>query len=125
MVDHPRQAVEPGQSVRANRRTAPRARVRLEAAYEDASRQVFLVTSDLSEGGVFLLTPEPPPVGLSGQITLELPTGPAILRLRGTVVRSRADAPAGFALAFDRGATPESTRRSLQRFVESAIGEAQ
>jgi hypothetical protein len=122
MVDHPRQAVEP--AARPNRRSAPRARVRLEAAYEDALRQVFLVTTDLSEGGVFLLTPEPPPVGLSGQITLELPTGPAILRLRGTVVRRRSDHPPGFALAFDSGATPESTRRSLQRFVESAIGEA-
>ena len=119
MVDHTRQAVEPG--ARPNRRTAPRARVRLEAAYEDASRQVFLVTSDLSEGGAFLLTPEPPPVGLSGQITLELPTGPAILRLRGTVVRRRDDEPAGFALAFDSRATPESTRRSLQRFIEAAI----
>ena len=123
MVDHPRQAVEP--DARANRRASRRARVRLEAAYEDALRQVFLVTSDLSEGGAFLLTPEPPPVGLSAQITLELPTGPAILRLRGTVVRRRADSPAGFALAFDPGATPESTRRSLQRFVESAIDEAQ
>ena len=121
MVDHPRQTLEPGP--RANRRTAPRARVRLEAAYEDSLRQVFLVTSDLSEGGVFLLTPEPPPVGLSAQITLELPTGPAILRLRGTVVRRRPDAPAGFALAFDPGATPESTRRSLQRFIQSAIDE--
>jgi len=122
MVDHPRQAVEPA-AARTNRRSSRRARVRLEAAYEDALRQVFLVTSDLSEGGVFLLTPEPPPVGLSGQITLELPTGPAILRLRGTVVRRRSDHPPGFALAFDPGATPESTRRSLQRFVESAADE--
>ena len=121
MVDHTRQTVEPGR--RANQRTAPRARVRLEAAYEDALRQVFLVTSDLSEGGAYLLTPEPPPVGLSGQITLELPTGPAILRLRGTVVRRRADDPPGFALAFDPRATPESTRRSLKRFIESAIDE--
>ncbi len=123
MVDHPRQAVEP--AARANRRTSRRARVRLEAAYEDALRQVFLVTSDLSEGGAFLLTPEPPPVGLSGQITLELPTGPAILRLRGTVVRRRAADPPGFALAFDTGATSDSTRRSLQRFVESAVDEGQ
>ena len=121
MVDHPGQAVE--RAPRPNRRAAPRARVRLEAAYEDSLRQVFLVTADLSEGGVFLLTPEPPPVGLSGQITLELPTSPAILRLRGTVVRRRADAPAGFALAFDPRATPESTRRSLQRFVEASVDE--
>jgi hypothetical protein len=119
MVDHTRQAVERG--ARPNRRAAPRARVRLEAAYEDALRQVFLVTADVSEGGVFLLMPEPPPVGQAGQITLELPTSPAILRLRGTVVRRRSDAPAGFALAFDPGATPESTRRSLQRFIESAV----
>jgi len=123
MVDHSGQTVE--SAPRMNRRAAPRARVRLDAAYEDALRQVFLVTSDLSEGGVFMLTPEPPPVGLSGQITLELPTGPAILRLRGTVVRRRADAPAGFALAFDLRATTESTRRSLQRFVESAVDEPQ
>jgi hypothetical protein len=119
MVDHTGQTLEPTSP--ANRRAAPRARVRLEAAYEDSLRQVFLVTADLSEGGVFLLTPEPPPVGLSGQITLELPTSPAILRLRGTVVRRRADAPAGFALAFDPRATPESTRRSLQRFIEAAV----
>ena len=38
MVDHTRQAVEPG--ARTHRRTAPRARVRLEAAYEDASRTI-------------------------------------------------------------------------------------
>jgi hypothetical protein len=97
--------------------------VRIEAAYEDVERQVFLVTSDLSAGGAYLLTPEPPAVGRQGQITLELPNGPAILRLRGTVVRRRLDAPAGFAIAFDPRATPESTRRSLQRFVESAIAE--
>ena len=120
MVDPTRQAVE-RPAPRPNRRAAPRARVRIEAAYEDALRQVFLVTADLSEGGVFLLTPEPPPVGLTGQITFELPSGPAILRLRGTVVRRRSDAPAGFALAFDSRATAESTRRSLQRFIESAV----
>jgi len=119
MVDQTGQTVE--RAPRVNRRAAPRARVRLEAAYEDSLRQVFLVTADLSEGGAFLLTPEPPPVGLSGQITLELPTSPAILRLRGTVVRRRADAPAGFALAFDPRATPESTRRSLQRFIEATV----
>ncbi len=118
MVDHTRQVVEP--ATQANRRAAPRARVRIEAAYEDAVRQVFLMTADLSEGGVFLLTPEPPPVGLSGQVMLELPSGPAILRLRGMVVRRRSEAPAGFALAFDARATPESTRRSLQRFIETA-----
>ena len=123
MVDQTGQAVE--RAARPNRRAAPRARVRLEAAYEDALRQVFLVTADLSEGGAFLLTPEPPPVGLAGQITLELPTSPAILRLRGTVVRRRDDAPAGFALAFDPRATPESTRRSLQRFIESASDKGQ
>jgi hypothetical protein len=121
MGDHTGQALERG--TRANRRAAPRARVRLEAAYEDALRQVFLVTADLSEGGVFLLMPEPPPVGLPGQITLELPTSPVILRLRGTVVRRRADAPAGFALAFDPGATPEATRRTLKRFIETAAVE--
>jgi hypothetical protein len=119
MVDHAGQALV--DRTDAKRRAGPRARVRLEAAYEDAVRQVFLVTSDLSEGGAFLLTPEPPPVGLSGQITLELPTGPAILRLRGTVVRQRFETPAGFALAFDSRATPESTRLSLQRFIESAV----
>ena len=119
MVDPTGQAVEG--AGRANRRAAPRARVRLEAAYEDALRQVFLVTTDLSEGGVFLLTPEPPPIGFAGQITLELPTSPALLRLRGTVVRRRADAPAGFALAFDPRATSESTRRSLKRFIETSV----
>ena len=114
-MDHPGQAVSG--SGQTERRVTPRARVRLEAAYEDAERQVFLATQDLSEAGVYLLIADPPPPGRAAQMILELPDEPAMLRIRGTVVRRSGDQPSGFAIRFELDGMPESTRRALQRFV--------
>ena len=116
-MDHPRQAVEPPQ--RRERRGARRARVRLEAAYEDPERQVFLVTGDLSESGAWLLAPDPPASGNAARLTFELPGEAALLRVHGTVVRRRVEQPAGFALRFDPNATRPEARAALRRFVEA------
>ena len=116
MVDPTRETVE------RERRLAARGPVQIEAAYEDAERQVFLTTSDISETGVYLFSPELPPIGLSAQVTLELPKDPAILRLRGTVVRHSAT-PTGFALEFDPNAVSESLRGRVRSFVKS-LGKA-
>ena len=122
-MDQPRQAVEPPQ--RRERRGASRARVRLEAAYEDPERQVFLVADDLSESGAWLLAPDPPAPGNAARLTLELPGEAAFLRVRGMVVRRRAEQPAGFALRFDpEGMRPEA-RAVLRRFVEVACAEGE
>jgi hypothetical protein len=100
---------------------APRARVRLEAAYEDAERQVFLATGDLSESGAWLVAPDPPQPGRPARITLELPGVSELLRLRGLVVRCRSEAPAGFAIRFDPESTPSRSRQVLRRFVEDTL----
>ena len=83
------------------RRSCPRARSRIGAAYEDAEQQVFLYTVDLAEGGVFLVSPTHPPVGANATVLLELPGNPAILRLRGRVVRRQKRPVSGFAVRFD------------------------
>ena len=114
-MDHPGQAV--GDPIQPERRVAPRVRVRLSAAYEDVERQVFLPARDLSEAGVFLVASDLPPVGCPAQVTLELPSEPEILRLRGSVVRRRDTDPCGFALRFDPDATPMTSRKILQRFM--------
>jgi len=103
------------------RRSAPRARSRIGASYEDAERHVFLYTADLAEGGVFLVSPTHPPVGANAMVLLELPGDPAILRMRGSVTRHQAHPVAGFAVHFDSQGNAESGRHALRSFVESAL----
>jgi hypothetical protein len=92
-------------------RRAPRVAIRLEAAYEDPERQVFLPTRDLSESGVFLLAPDPPPVGAAASVLVELPGEPVLLRLKGVVTRS--EPGTGFALRFE-GDLPDAWRAALR-----------
>jgi hypothetical protein len=117
MVDQTEQAVEGGAR---HRRLAPRADVVLDTAYEDREHQVFLVARNISESGVFLVSPELPPIGASAQVTLELPSDPVLLRLRGTVVRHHTEYPTGFALEFDPNVVLEPLRARVRHFVEAA-----
>jgi hypothetical protein len=96
-------------------RRAPRVAIRLEAGYEDADRQVFLATRDLSEGGVYLLAADPPEVGAPARVLLELPGQPALLRLDGVVARR--EPGAGFALRFHPDRLPAEVRRALRDAV--------
>jgi len=93
-------------------RRSPRVSIRLEAGYEDAERQVFLPTRDLSEGGVFLLSEDPPDLGAPARVLLELPGQPVLLRLHGVVARR--EPGAGFAFHFDSERLPEEARRALR-----------
>jgi hypothetical protein len=102
------------------RRSAPRARSRIEASYEDADRHVFLYTTDLSEDGVFLVSPTSASVGANATVLLELPGNPAILRLRGRVARQQSHPVAGFAVRFDPQANSGADRQALRDFVDSA-----
>ncbi len=119
MVDRPGQAVaEPGwRHRRDERRRARRARAELEAAYEDAGRQVFLRTVDLSESGVFLVCEDPPAAGAPARICLELPGHRALLRVAGRVARQQPGEPRGFALEFDAASLNARNRAALRRFV--------
>jgi len=100
------------------RRRAPRVPVRLEAAYEDPERQVFLTSRDLSEGGIYLLSEDPPKPGVAARVLLELPSHPAILRLPGVVARR--DPGSGFALSFDPERVPAESREALRDFARGA-----
>jgi len=117
MVDTTQQAVAGRER---DRRHAPRANTGLDTAYEDRERQVFLVAQNISELGVFLVSPDLPALGVSAQVTLELPSDPVLLRLRGTVVRHQTEYPTGFALEFDPDTVLEPLRARVRSFVESA-----
>jgi hypothetical protein len=102
---------------RPERRGAPRVAVRLEVSYEDAQRQLFLPSRDLSESGIFLLCADPPRPGRRAQLLFELPGEPELVRLGGVVVRLGASASEGFAVHFDRVSVSESAHGALRRSV--------
>jgi hypothetical protein len=104
------------------RRAAERVQATLGAAYEDSQRQVFLRTRDLSARGIFLFSPDPPPVGVEAQILLELPGETAFLRLSGRVTRREVGEHAGFALQFE-SPTTENALRALRSYVAGLAGE--
>jgi hypothetical protein len=105
------------------RRAAERVQAALGAAYEDAERQVFLRTRDLSAGGVFLYSPDPPPVGVEAHVLLELPGKSAFVRVSGQVTRREVGEYAGFALRFGPP-TSEEALRTLRNFVEGLASPA-
>ena len=119
MVGDPGQAVT--RSSRApERRDAPRVSARIEAAYEDAHRQLFLTSRDLSESGIFLVAPDPPDPGGSARLTLELPGCAELLRVQGVVARSQRSEPAGFAVRFDASSFSDVARAGLRRWLQES-----
>ena len=118
MVDRSRQAVSRAETDQgAARQRAARVPARLEAAYEDPERQVFLPTLDLSESGVFLLSEDAPLVGSQAQVVFELPGEEVFLRLRGRVARVQTEPVPGFALRFDPVRQDAGSLTSLRDFV--------
>ena len=97
---------------------APRLEVRLEAAYEDRDRQVFLTTRNLSETGAYLVASDPPDTGVRARLMLELPGEPAFVRLDGVVARRVAGD--GFAVRFDLERTPQGAREALRAFATAS-----
>jgi hypothetical protein len=118
-VDHPRKAVAGGPvPPHSERRASPRASSRIEVSYEDVEGQVFLPSRDLSEGGIFLLSPTAPAVGVSATLLFELPGNPTILRVRGRVARRQTRPISGFAVRFDSHASPTEGLQHVRDFVE-------
>ena len=102
------------------RRVCHRATIRLEAAYEDAQRQVFLPTRDISEEGIYLYAADPPEVGAPAKLVLDLPGQSEILRLNGRVARRDTGPESGFVVKLDHEDHEESAssgRRVLRSFV--------
>jgi hypothetical protein len=115
-VDRPRTTVTAPAADLRERRAAERVQAALGAAYEDSQRQVFLRTRDLSARGIFLFSPDPPPVGVEAHLLLELPGETAFLRLSGRVTRREVGEHSGFALQFG-SPTTEIALRALRSYV--------
>ncbi len=100
------------------RRRVPRVSAKLDVAYEDRERQVFLSVADLSEQGVLVEDDDPPLEGSVAQMVLALPDS-RLLRLRGQVTRVQEE-PKAFAFRFDRDEMDASDRQALRNFIEGA-----
>ena len=97
-------------------RMETRARVGLEVAYEEPGRQVFYPALNLSSSGVFLVSDQPPELGVQVCVVVSLPPDGLFLRLQGSVVRhSGSSEPQGFAVAFVD--VDDRTRADLRAFV--------
>lgn len=99
------------------RRRLRRVSAKLDVAYEDDERQVFLAVADLSEAGVLIEDANPPPEGSRAQLVLALPDS-RLLRLRGEVARVQEE-PSAFAFRFDREEMDEWDRQALRDFLET------
>ncbi len=100
------------------RRRLRRVAAKLDVAYEDQTRQVFLGAADVSEEGVLIEDSNPPSEGSHAQLVIALPDS-RLLRLRGVVARVQEE-PSAFAFRFDPEDMDESDREALRRFIESA-----
>ena len=100
------------------RRRVRRGPAKLDVAYEDQTRQVFLGAADLSEEGALIEDANPPPEGSHAQLVIALPDS-RLLRLRGEVTRVQAE-PSAFAFRFNREEMDESDRDALRLFIQSA-----
>lgn len=99
------------------RRRVRRVSAKLDVAYEDQTRQVFLGAADVSEEGVLIEDANPPPEGSRAQLVVALPDS-RLLRLRGEVTRVQEE-PSAFAFRFNRDEMDDSDREALRRFIEN------
>jgi type IV pilus assembly protein PilZ len=101
----------------ADRRQSPRVPVTLELSYFSEGQLARDLVTDLSEGGLFVRTRKPLPIGTEVALQLELPSG--VTRLHGRVVWLRNAAEDGMGIAFV-GEVPPTIRALLHRRDESA-----
>ena len=107
----------------SQRRIRPRAPIRVEAAYEDSERQVFLETRDISEDGIYLFAPDPPEVGCPAKLVLELPGNSEMLRLSGRVSRRDTGPRPGFVVLFQYG-DPDQGAAKLRKVLRDLVNAA-
>ncbi len=107
-----------------DRRKCRRVPARLEIAYEDEDRQVFLVACDISEGGMYLYTPDPPQEGAEAKLLFELPGSPAMIRVVGVVTHRETGTSPGFGLRFSPGNMQIQDLEALRNFVTSEQSDA-
>ncbi len=99
------------------RRGFARVPVRLEIGYEDSYSQVFLTACDVSEGGMYLYSDDPPPTGSLARLLFELPNHPAMIRVGGVVAHSERGPNSGFGLRFKPDEMALVDFEALRKFV--------
>jgi uncharacterized protein (TIGR02266 family) len=110
----------PTRSARGQHRQTRRVPVCLGVGFESEASTFTGVTSDISEGGLFVATHSLPPVGCEIEVRFSLPAGPE-LRTRG-IVRWLRDthepdsAPPGMGVQFS--ALAEEQRTLIRAFVD-------
>ena len=82
------------------RRASVRVKSRLPAQFKAGSAAGQTFTTDISEGGLFLITDEDPPLGSRAHVHLELGTAQPI-RILGDVVRKASMPALGIAVRFE------------------------
>lgn len=109
----------PGMVV-SERRDFSRVPVRMEIGYEDFECQVFLTACDISEGGMYLYSENPPAIGSTARILFEIPDHPAMIRVGGVVAHSERGPNPGFGLRFEPGKMDPVDYEALRKFVATA-----
>lgn len=109
-----------GSPPRGQHRRTRRVPVCLGVGFDSESSTFSGVTSDISEGGVFVATHSLPPVGSEIELRLSLPAGPE-LQARGVVrwlrdANEANDAPPGIGVQFS-GLTDQDLR-AIRAFVD-------
>ncbi|MBW2712165.1 MAG: PilZ domain-containing protein [Deltaproteobacteria bacterium] len=104
----------------SERRAFSRVPVRLEIGYEDSYSQVFLTACDVSEGGMYLYSIDPPAPGSIARLLFEIPNHPAMIRVGGVVAHSEHGPNSGFGLRFEPEKMPPVDYEALCKFVAMA-----
>ncbi len=102
------------------RRVFSRVPVRLEIGYEDSYSQVFLTACDLSEGGMYLYSDDPPAVGSMARLLFEIPNHPAMMRVSGVVAHSERGPNSGFGFRFEPDQMAHVDYEALRKFVATS-----
>src|SRR4051812_49392449 len=103
-----------------NHRSFPRYPVKLAVRYRIGGNFVAVEALNLSRGGVFLRTDDPPPVDTAVEVEVQLPDGSAPVTSNGIVVHQQLAAPqklAGIGVQFIDAS--DGFRERVDRYMES------
>jgi hypothetical protein len=99
-----------------DKRRQRRARLITEVKCEALQRDEFLVTRDVSAGGLFVSTNNPLPVASAVRVVFSLAAGTPPLACNGRVVTSMQ----GMGMGIEFSSLAEEQRKSLEKFVDEA-----
>ncbi len=116
------QAAPPPIPIQSEQRAFPRVAVEVEVDLESEHNFYAGITGDVSEGGIFIATAVPPPVGSMVELLLKLPTAPAGFTITGEVCWVRELPQSSFGFPAGCGIRwlelPAETMASVTQFVE-------